>query len=329
VGTMWQTYLNLIEIPLWQVANAFDYTVTRPVELIYDVVASIIVLGFLSAGFKALWRFLGRFRPSKTMTDREEYEALVAARVLAAREGDDTKVTMGLDELKRANQHEGVGAIYAEMGRHVEAAKWYAKGGLNRKAAYQYNRAGKKMKAARMLIQEGDFEGAARVYEEKRKYVRAAETYRRAGSLAETGRAYIWARRPEEAARAYLEYFAKARDPLETQLAAGEECLRMLESDAGRAKVGGQLRTDLQKALAGRFEAGKMHEVAAQLYMHAGDPGRAGEVFVLIGRLEQAAECLRSAGRAAEASRITGRFHESQGRWREAAAAYALSLIHI
>jgi tetratricopeptide (TPR) repeat protein len=65
------------------------------------------------------------------------------------------------------------------------------------------------------------------------------------------------------------------------------------------------------------------------LYKEAGELVRAGEVFLLADRLDEAAACMRAAGRTREAARIGGRYFEKRGQWKEAAQAYLSAEEHL
>ncbi|MDX9975406.1 MAG: protein kinase [FCB group bacterium] len=324
-----ERYLDLIEVPLHKAGAAMGMEVTRTAEILFDVIVTVALLGAISKTLKMAWEAVTNLRSRRGLADRKEYEAIVAARVLAQQTGDKSILTSGraldINELKRSKHFDQLGEILSQAGRHRDAAKWFRKAGMNRRAAVELGRAGKKVKAAKLLMKEGDFETAGQLFMEEEKYIRAADAYRKAGRPANAAKAYTEAKRPVDAAKAYSEYFAAARDAMDLQLLVAEDCLRLLETDAGRAKIAGPARTDLQKALAMRFEAGKLYEVAAKLFAQAGDPLRAGEDFVLAGKLQDAAECLRTGGKPKEASRIAGRYHELQGEWREAATAYAVA----
>jgi hypothetical protein len=287
---MFQRYLDLIQIPLTKAAALLGFQTNRTAEILYDVIVTVALLALISGLVGAVWETIRNIFRRKGMSDRREYDALVAARVLSTQTGDAGLLTAGkpldLDALKRSKHFDQLAEIYSQSGRHRDAAKWFRKAGLNKRAAMEWGRAGKKIKAAKLLIKEGDFESAGQLFYEEEKYVAAANAYRKAGRLAKAAKAYSEGKRWLDSAKTYSDYFADAREAMDLQLAAAEDCLRMLETDAGRAKIAGPLRAELQKALGMRFEAGKLYEVAGKLFAEAGDPLRAGEVFVLARRGE-------------------------------------------
>ncbi len=328
MGSTLNAYFRVIDIPLGYALTALDMDPTPSVVWIYRAVATLLLAGLAWRFLRSSWRRVRLALQPDRLVDPEEYEALVRSQSGTGTATPTAVVPPAhhrhtLDELKRTRQYDRLGELYSEMGRPREAAKWFNKARMRRRAALEWARAGKKSKAARLLLKEGDFEPAGRLFEDDRQYARAAAAYERAGKTAAAARCYRQGGKAAEAAEAYREYFAAARDAVEVRVAAAEDCLQFLDSPKGRGSVQGPARVELLRNLGACFEAGKRFDTAARVFIEAGDTVRAGEDYVRAGMLEQAAECMRVAGKTNEAARIVGRFHEERGQWSQAAAAYA------
>lgn len=238
--------------------------------------------------------------------------------LMAARDIDAT-----IAPLKKAKNYMRMAEVYASLNRHKEAAKWFRKAGDRKRCAMETAKAGNTLKAAKMLMKEGDFGNAANFFAEKGKFAEAAKAYERSGLIAKAAGVYAQAGNYGQSMEAYKNYFAHPKDTAETQLAAADECIKILDTEPGKSKVSPEQRKALAPFLAAQFEGAKRYDHAASLYKEIGNFDRAGEVYLLAGKLEEAAHCKRQAGKEKEAAQIAGRFHQAKGNWREAAAAYA------
>lgn len=227
-----------------------------------------------------------------------------------------------IQSLKKQKQWARLGEVYAALNRNKEAAWAYRKAGDKQRAAMELAKAGKTLAAARLLEKAGDHATAARFYAEKRRFKRAIHAFKNAGDLAGAGACYAdWGRHAEGAAT-FLEYFKTSADATDKQLLAAEQCFRAFEPEKARAAIDAEQAKALFMEVARRFDAAQRNDLALQLYRLVGDPGRAGAVLLRMGRLEEAARCMKEAGRTREAAEIGGRFYESKGLWKEAAMAY-------
>ena len=95
-----------------------------------------------------------------------------------------------------------------------------------------------------------------------------------------------------------------------------------MQDEKALAKITDEDRTELLPMLALAFERGKHYEEAARLFYQAGDLMRAGQVYVLAGKFQEAAKCMEAAGRPKDAALFAARHFERTGKIREAAAAY-------
>lgn len=224
--------------------------------------------------------------------------------------------------LKREKKYDRLGVVYASLNRHKEAAKAFKKAGDLKRAATELAKAGKTVAAARLLEKAGDLATSARFYAEKGKHLRAARLYSRLGDIPNAAAAYAKAGKPQEGVQAFLDYFRTTKDPLERQVQAADVCYPMLDNPAVREQIEEADRKALAVAVAQRFDAAQRSDLAAQLFRQNGDPGRAGEIYLRLGKLEDAARCMQEAGRSREATEIGARYYESKGRWNEAGMAY-------
>jgi len=225
--------------------------------------------------------------------------------------------------LKKAKQYDRVAEVYASLNRHKEAAKWFGKARDRKRAAEEWAKAGYTLKAAKLLMKEGDYATAGRFFAEKGKHLRAAKAYQQLGDQPRAAEAFANAGKYDEAIQAFTAYFAETQEPFEKQAAAADACYRVLESEAGREEVSREDRLSLLPAVAARFEKGKRYALAAQLLEEAGQLVRAGEVYILAGKLQEAAKCMHKAGNAKRANQIAGIYYEKIEKWPEAGRAYA------
>ena len=226
-------------------------------------------------------------------------------------------------QLKKAREYGKLANLYSEAGHPREAAKWYRKIGNHHKAAMETAKTGDTLKAARLFLREGDFASAAQYFMENARYDEAASAYDKAGKPVFAASAYSRAGNTVQALQMFANYFKTTGDAMEIQIQAANECYNALQNPQISATITEAQRHELFPLLAERFERANHHELAAQLFRGGGDLVRAGETFIIAGKLEDAAACMNQAGKKQEASRIVGRFHETKGNWREAGTAYA------
>ncbi len=318
------TYLEWIEWPLDLVLDKLDFSLGKPWLYAYDLVVTLVVLSFILSVLKQGKLGLRRLiKGEDSLLDKADIDAFVTKNEQHVESLQAVKdLEAQIKPLKRMRNYDRLGEIYSSLNRGKQAAKWFKKAGDRKRAAMELAKAGKTFKAAKMLMKEGDFATAARFYTNGGKHADAAAAYAKAGELAQAADAYRKAQRFKEAAKAYGEYFADARDTLEVQLQVTEACLDMLNSEPGRTKLDPEQRRALLPVLATRLEHAKRYEPAAKLLVEAGELARAGQTYMLADKLEEAANCLRQAGKTKEASEVLGRWHEKRGMWREAAQAY-------
>jgi len=220
---------------------------------------------------------------------------------------------------KKAKQYDRVAEVYASVQRHKEAAKWFAKAGDRKRAATEWARAGYTVKAAKMLLREGDYATAARFFEEKGKLIAAADAYKKLNDQPRAAAILAKAGKWDAAASMFAEYFAQTQDPQDVQVRAADECLAMIQ----QGQIPPDTRIVLLAAIAPRFEQAKRLDLAARLFYESGHKDRAGEIYATMGKLEQAAACMKEAGLNKEANLIGARHYETLERWAEAGMAYA------
>ena len=292
------------------------------------IVARLIVIGVI---LFVLFEIHSRIR--KWRQSRDWLEDMVEVGEAGAREVKDkefAEVIEGAKDLKRtveplkkAKQYDRVAQIYASVNRHKDSARWFMKAKMRKRAAEEWARAGKTVKAAKILAKEKDYPTAARFFEEGGKHRAAADAYMKAGDLPCAASAYANAGSHDDAVRLFADYFAAAQDPAETQLRAAEACYAMLQSGAAKTNIAADARRGLMGAVAARFEQAKRWDLAARLYYEANEKARAGGIYARQGKLEEAARCMREAGKTKEADLIGAQYYEKRGRWKEAAMSYA------
>ena len=251
---------------------------------------------------------------------------LGAAAVAATAEGravpaDEFEMT--LNRLKRAKDYNGMAEVYAGAARYKDAAKWYKKGGNRRQSAVMLGKTGKPLKAARLLMREGDFVSAASYFLEANRALDAARAYEKGGRSGKAAASYLDAKRYEDAVKAFIDYFQHSAEDAESQVDAAEQALRLLRDPDAAKRISAESRKALLPEVAKRFEMVQRYDIAAQLHEESGDLARAGEVYLMGGHLQKAAQCMKTAGRDREAAQIHGRYYASQGSWRDAALSYA------
>lgn len=288
-------------------------------KIVLTLLLLAILLGIVRRAQKTVRKMFRR----DSLVDPSEARALKGGdafqqTLMAARDLDAT-----IAPLKKAKNYQRMGEVYASMNRHKEAAKWLRKAGNRHEAALELAKAGQTLKAAKILMKEGDYANAGRFFEEKGRHNDAAKAFVRAGMLSLAAVSYARAGNFDEAVDAYKRYFDNPPDTQEAQVAAADECFKMLDQEPGKTKISPAQRKELYPRLATRFEQAKRYDLAARILKESGEFVRAGEVFLLGGKLEEAANCMRQAGRNKEAAAIAGRYHQAKGNWKEAAAAFA------
>ena len=323
----WLYWNRWLEAPLAFLKEAgLDYTTGWPL-IAYKVIVTILLAAIL---LELLTRLRRLIAPLLWKDDFTEADTVVTG----PKEGLDARVESleaarnlerTIRPLKKARRYDRMAEVYASLNMHKDAAKWFSKAGDRKLAAMEWALAGDTKKAAALLVKEGDYATAARFYEEVADYRDAAATYEKAGHLAKAAAAYAHAGMFVRAVQAFEQYFEGTEDPPQAQCEAAEACFAVLESEPGREKIGPEERASLLPHLAVRFGKAQRYDIAAQLFLEAGDATRASDIFIRAGRLQDAAKCMHDAGRPKEARQIAGRYFETQGRWAEAGAAHAAS----
>lgn len=224
--------------------------------------------------------------------------------------------------MKKNRDYAGMAARYSSIGKFKDSAKWYKKAGDNHKCAMAWARAGYTVYAAKMLQKHGAYAEAGELFAQKGKYPQAAKAYEQAGDVARAAENYARAGKVEEAVENFKRFFGAASGQPAQVLAAAERCYNVLNEPKVQSKVGKKDMQQLMLLVADRFEKGGKVEFALKLFSENGDQGRAGEIYLKMGRLEEASRCMQQAGRTRDAAEIGGRFYESKGLFKEAAMAY-------
>lgn len=232
------------------------------------------------------------------------------------------EVERAIAMMKKNRDYAGMAARYASIGKFKDAAKWYKKAGDMNKSALAWAKAGYTVYAAKMLQKHGSFAQAGEFYAQKGKYLQAAKAYEQGGDVARAAENYARAGKVNEAVENFRRFFGAASGDPAQVVAAAERCYTVLNEPKVQSKVGKKDMQQLLLLVADRFEKGGKVEFALKLFSENGDAGRAGEIYLKMGRLEEAAKCMQQAGRAKDAAEIGGRFYESKGRFKEAAMAY-------
>jgi len=323
VDFFWNT---LLYYPVGWVQVLFGTTFSYQTAFIARIVVALVLVYLVFRAVKMVRSFAGGSGRSSSLVDPDEVRALEAARSGQTLEtplevGENVEVRIA--RLKKSREYQTVGELYAATNRPKEAAKFLSKAGRKREAAIQLARSGKTLKAAKILLKEHDFANAASLFSESGKHMDAARAYIRSGKHALAAASFAAANNFDEAVDVYATYFASPSDPIEIQVEAAGQCLRMLNSEDGRAKVPPEKRRALLPPLAERFKLVKRYDQAAALFKEGGDLARAGEALLLAGKLEEAAHCMKQAGKSKESARIKGRYYEMKGEFEPAAASFA------
>lgn len=317
--------VHLLDRPYWSIVTQLDPLPSwRFVGLwVYRVIAILIIFSLLRSTYRWIRDSISRKKGRDRLLEYAEADTLVTKNdsfiqsIEAAKHLEQT-----VAPLKKARAYGRLGEVYASVNQPKEAAKWFAKNKDYRRAADEYAKAGMAVKAAHLLMKHGDFGTAARFYEESGRPKDAAKAYARMGNLPAAARSYREAGAYAKAADIYITYFDHPTDSADAQNSAAIECLQLLQEPRALRKIKGDRRTKLAGPLAERLERAQRYEAAAELFKESGNLVRAGEVYLLADRLEEAAQCMRAAGKDREAARIGGRYLEKRGQLKEAAQAY-------
>ena len=323
---MLDRYRFYLEIPLRWLLKTVDLHVPEYVYPIYDVLVSILLLLWFAGFIGRMRRRIGLLMRRNPILDADELKAYASAspdvsRTLLSPENLADKITA----LKRAKSFAELGELFASLNKHKDAAAYYKKAGKLREAAGELAKLGQSVKAAKLLVKAGEFTTAGGYYAEAAKFKDAAAAYSRGGDIANAALNFGKAGQFMQAVTAYSEYFQNARDTLELQMLHANTCLDLLESPPGRANIRGDQRQQILSLLAQRFQQAQRYDIAARLFVESGDQARGGDVYLLAGNLQEAARCMKNAGKEKEANAIVGRHYESQSKFREAGLAYAAS----
>jgi len=322
MGNLWNYFWNyLVELPL-VLLNKFV-----GLEISDVLIAKIIVVAvYLFILYEIYARIQNYFhRKSWGKSIREHVAAsqpkiqdnALADMLQGAR---DIKKTAQI--LKKQKQYDRLAEVYASLNRPKDAAKWFMKAKDRKRAAEQFACAGNILKAAKILMKEGEYGMAGHFFEGAGKFLLAADAYGKQGDMPSMAGAYGKAGKHAEAVKAFSDYFSQTGDPDDVQLKAADACYGMLQEAGGEA-VSKEDRVALLPHVAERFEKAQRGEMAATLYHDAGQYVRAGDIFARLGRFQEAAACMRAAGKSDEAHLLLGRYNEAQKNWADAGAAYA------
>jgi len=195
-----------------------------------------------------------------------ERQQIARAIPLYERAGTKPKLAKALLQTKQPAR---AAAVYAELGRHAEAAHHFQSAGLWREAGESLLLTGAEREAAELFERAGELE-------------RAAQLHHRLGDADSAGRLYARAGLGVAAADALLE--AHGRKPRWLKRAA-----ELYES-----------ASEWDRAAACYAEAGDPRQ-AAELFEKVGKHAKAAEAYELAGVFERAADCHEKAGQRAEA----------------------------
>jgi tetratricopeptide (TPR) repeat protein len=289
-----------------------------------------VLLLLLLIGWFIFTEFASRLRTMKRRREMKEMEVSMEGRrqvlgddappvALSAAKVEETLVAIAM--LKKNRDYGGAAHKLASLGRFKDAAKMYAKGGDMVKAAEFWSRAGYALHAAKLFQKHGQSAEAGHLYAQKGKYALAAQAYEQAGDIARAAENYARGGKVEQAVESFEKYFASQQDPAHA-LGAAERLYALLQEPKVQKAAGAKNIQQLLLLVADRFAQGGKTELAIKLFRENGNPGGAGELYLQSGRLEEAAQCMKAAGRDKDAAEIGARFYESMGRFKEAAMAY-------
>lgn len=307
---------NVMDFPL----ELSGQSLTGIPYIIYLLV-ELVIIYFLVRG---VFKFIRRFFEGDKMADTADIDALLKK---GTDFGEQQQAQAMLEStsasLKKNKQWDQLAEAYAQANKPKDAAKYYKKAKMPKEAAQQHARMGETTKAAKMMLKAGDFQTAGMFYREKGKHLAAAKAFVAGGHQVDAAQDYTKAKKIPEALTQYKEYFQNPRDDRAERQQSAKHCFELLRDEAAQKHITDEDKTFLLPRIAKVLEDNKQYDVAGKLYREAGEFLRAGEVLVLAGKLELAAQCMKEGGHLKEASRIGGRFYEHAGRWKEAGMAYA------
>ncbi len=323
---------GLLDWPRQFAQNSLGLDLSSDVMILASKIGVILILLFV--GWFIFTEIATRFRDFKRRREMSQMEVSPEGRKQVLGDFDPNaapgKLSRAQEEeteraiamLKKNRDYAGMAAKYSAMGRFKEAAKWYKKAGDMNKSAMSWARAGYTVYAAKQLQKHGSFSQAGELFAQKAKFAQAASAYEQAGDVARAAENYARAGKVEQAVENFKRFFSAASGDAAQVLAAAERCYNVLNEPKVQSKVSKKDLQQLMVLVADRFEKGGKAEFALKLFSENNEPGRAGDILLKLGRLEEAAQCMQKAGRAKDAAEIGGRFYESKGRFKEAAMAY-------
>ena len=152
-------WLGFILVPLekpfrWFLEEVFETSGSMPMYLVYDLVALFAVYVIL----RTLYNKIRDLFRKNTLADSADIDALVTKKNEFATSLKASKhLESTIEPIKKAKQWDKLAAIYAEVGRPKEAAKYFKKVGDLKRAAEQLARAGQTVKAAQTNDEVGRF----------------------------------------------------------------------------------------------------------------------------------------------------------------------------
>jgi tetratricopeptide (TPR) repeat protein/predicted Ser/Thr protein kinase len=330
-NTVWN---GLLEIPINFLQSSLGMDLSEPWMVLASKAAVILLLLFI--GWFVFTEISTRFRDFRRGRELNQMETSIEGKKqvlgedfmgaggrgasLSKAQIEETERTIAM--LKKNKDYKSVADKYSGMGRFKEAAKWYKKAGETNKSAMAWAKAGYEIYAAKQFLKHGEFAQAGEFFAQKGKYAQAATAYEQGNDVARAAENFARAGKVEQAVENFKRFFSAAGGNAAQALAAAERCYTVLNEPKVQSKVSKKDMQQLLLLVADRFEKGGKAEFALKLFKENGDPGRAGEILLKAGKLEDAAKCMQQAGRTKDAAEIGGRYYESIGRFKEAAMAY-------
>lgn len=314
--------LNLIEIPLGMAGIELQGWF----RLVWLGIVAIVAFFILRRLFKFLFRRARHGMSSNALAESSDIDALMKSQGdgdFNAQQKALATLKSNSDHLKKTKQWDQLAELYAQANSPSDAATYYLKAKKYKEAGMQIAQTGNSAKAAKLMVKGGEYETAGQFMMQNAHYGKAAKYFVKGGHSGLAADAFAQAKKVKQAVAQFIEYFMSPRDSNEVQLKTAESCYKLLNDEKLSAKISEDDRKVLSDHTAMIFENNKRYAEAAELFKIADNPGHAGEVFLLAGDFQQAAACMKAAGREQEANRIGGRFLEQQKRFKEAAMAYA------
>jgi tetratricopeptide (TPR) repeat protein len=322
MAALWSRYLRLIDSPFHQVVEQLESPPPEWALLAYRTALTLFIALILFNMLDWAWRKIKKLREGKSLAGdllREEKEQEVFVDTLEAA----AHLERTTETLKRQKNFQRLGEVYASVNRPRESAKWYVKARNYEAAAEEWAKAGETARAAKMMQKAGDHIQAAYFFSQVNEHKAAARAYEQANDPGEAALSWLRARKYKQAIHAFRRYFESTQDPVERQVDVAQGLYDLLRDPPPKLPLTEEDEDFLLRAVAERFEQAKRYDIAAELFAKQDDPARAGQVYLLAGNLEKAAEMLKAAGQDAEAARVGGRYYAKLGQWREAGVAFA------